>query len=125
MNVRSRILTALAVASIAATPLALAGGATAHPGNGQSKGHAKSHMPNGKAFGKFCQGESKKHVKGQKGTPFSHCVTAMAKLAKGTTTSPAKACASMSKKHVKGQKGTPFSVCVSGANKLLKSEKKG
>ncbi len=124
MSVRSRILTALAVASVAATPLALAGGAIAHPGNGQAKGHAKSQMPHGKAFGKLCQGESKKHAKGQKGTPFSQCVTAIAKLANGTTTSPAKACASMSKKHIKGQKGTPFSVCVSGAKKLLKSEKK-
>ena len=76
-------------------------------------------------LGQLCQGESKKHVKGQKETPFSQCVTAMAKLHNGTTTSPAKACASMSRKHVKGQKGTPFSVCVAGGKKLLKSEKKG
>ncbi|HXS46246.1 MAG TPA: hypothetical protein VN756_02155 [Solirubrobacterales bacterium] len=72
-----------------------------------------------KAYGHYCQGESKKHVKGQKGTPFSQCVTAMAKLANGNTTSPAKACASLSKKHVKGQKGTPYSLCVKAAAKLL------
>jgi hypothetical protein len=34
----------------------------------------------GKAYGKYCQGESKKHVKGEKGTPFSRCVSAAAKL---------------------------------------------
>ena len=31
-----------------------------------------------KAYGKFCQGESKKHVAGQKGTPFSQCKVAAA-----------------------------------------------
>jgi hypothetical protein len=29
---------------------------------------------NGNAFGKNCQGVSKQHVDGQKGTPFSQCV---------------------------------------------------
>ena len=82
MNLRRRLLTTLAVGVIAATPLALAGGAIAHPGNGQAKGHAKSHASNGKAFGKLCQGESKKHVKGQKGTPFSVCVSGANKLLK-------------------------------------------
>ena len=73
-----------------------------------------------KAYGRYCKGESKKHVKGQKGTPFSRCVTAMAKLAKGKTASPRKACKSESRKHVKGQKGTPFSLCVKGGAKLLR-----
>jgi hypothetical protein len=73
----------------------------------------------------LCQGESKKHVAGQKGTPFSNCVTDMAHLAKSSQsgnssqTNPAKACANESKKHVAGQKGTPFSQCVSAAAKLL------
>ena len=35
-----------------------------------------------KAYGVHCKGESKKHVKGVKGTPFSQCVVAMAKLQK-------------------------------------------
>jgi hypothetical protein len=73
-----------------------------------------------KAYGRYCQGESKKHVKGQKGTPFSQCVTAMAKLAKGDTSSPRKACKSESRKHVKGEKGTPFSRCVKGGAQLLR-----
>ncbi|HEY5189448.1 MAG TPA: hypothetical protein VII87_10470 [Solirubrobacteraceae bacterium] len=32
------------------------------------------------AYGKDCQSESKKHVAGQKGTPFSECVVAGNKL---------------------------------------------
>jgi hypothetical protein len=71
-----------------------------------------------KAYGAYCKAESKRHVSGEKGTPFSQCVTAMAKLAKGQTTSARSACKGESKKHVKGQKGTPFSQCVSAAAKL-------
>jgi hypothetical protein len=90
---------------------------------GQSKSHpgssgSGSSTSKGKAYGKLCQGESKKHVKGQKGTPFSQCVVAMAQLAKGTKTNPHTACATESKKHVKGQKGTPYSQCVAAAAKL-------
>ena len=75
-----------------------------------------------KAYGKHCQGQSKKHVAGQKGTPFSQCVTAMAKLAAGKTDSPQQACEGMSKKHVKGEQGTPFSRCVAAGAKLLQDE---
>jgi hypothetical protein len=78
-----------------------------------------------KAYGKFCQGESKKHVAGTPGTPFSKCVTDMAKLANGSATNPAKACANESRKHVAGQRGTPYSVCVSGAKKLRKQQAGG
>jgi hypothetical protein len=35
-----------------------------------------------KAYGKHCQGQSKKHVAGQKGTPYSKCVVGAAKLQK-------------------------------------------
>lgn len=55
---------------------------------------------------------------GQKGTPFSQCVTAMAKLAHNNKMSARMACATLSKKHVAGQKGTPFSDCVKAAAKL-------
>jgi hypothetical protein len=75
-----------------------------------------------KAYGVFCNKESKKHVAGQQGTPFSQCVTAMAKLATHETSSPAKACSKESKKHVAGQKGTPYSQCVSAAAKLKASK---
>ena len=93
-------------------------------------GLAKGPRPNAplpakaKAYGRYCQNQSKKHVAGQKGTPFSQCVTAMAKLASGQTNSPTVACSSMSKKHVAGEKGTPYSRCVAAGAKLLKDQKK-
>jgi len=76
-----------------------------------------------KAYGRHCKGESKKHVEGEKGTPFSQCVTAMAKLANGKTSSPRKACKQLSENHEKGEKGTPFSRCVSNGAKLLREQK--
>lgn len=75
-----------------------------------------------KAYGKYCQSESKRHVAGQNGTAFSKCVTDMAKLATGRAKTPRTACRGESKRHVAGQNGTPFSLCVSGAAKLLKDE---
>jgi hypothetical protein len=74
-----------------------------------------------KAYGKHCQGQSKKHVAGQKGTPFSQCVTAMAKVATGKA-NPTTACKTLSKKHVAGQKGTPYSRCVVAAAKLKEEQ---
>jgi len=70
-----------------------------------------------KAYGSHCQGQSKKHVADQKGTPFSQCVTAMAKVATSKA-NPTTACKTLSKKHVAGQKGTPYSQCVVAAAKL-------
>ena len=74
-----------------------------------------------KAYGKQCQAQSKKHVDGQKGTPFSQCVTALAKVATGKA-NPTTACKTLSKKHVAGQKGTPYSRCVVAAAKLQKEQ---
>lgn len=98
-------------------------------GNGQAKGPQYSPEPptpgpkaglpeKAKAYGRYCQGESKKHVKGEKGTAFSRCVTAMAKAATNDDLTPKQACKGLSKKHVKGEKGTPFSRCVVAAAKL-------
>jgi hypothetical protein len=100
---------------------AVALGDGGHPGKSTSPTTASK----AKAYGKFCQGESKTHVAGTPGTPFSKCVSDMAKLANGSATSPAKACANESKKHVAGQPKTPYSVCVSGAKKLLKQQAGG
>lgn len=98
--------------------------ASAFPSDDGQPGPSATLPTKAKAYGHYCQNQSKKHVAGQKGTPFSQCVTAMAKLASGTTASPRTACASMSKKHVQGQKGTPFSNCVSSGAKLLKDKHK-
>jgi hypothetical protein len=118
---------------------ALASGSPSDPGAPDNQGtqNAATHKPSdtaqpgpsaslpakAKAYGRYCQNQSKKHVAGQKGTPFSQCVTAMAKLAHGSTTSPKVACAAMSKQHVVGQRGTPFSNCVAAGAKLLKDQK--
>jgi hypothetical protein len=97
--------------------------ASASAGDDQP-GPSASPPAKAKAYGRRCHDQSKKHVAGQKGTPFSQCVTAMAKLATGATASPKAACAGMSKKHVAGEKGTPFSRCVSAGAKLLKDKNK-
>jgi hypothetical protein len=79
-----------------------------------------------RAYGRFCEGQSKKRsdaTEGTKGTPFSQCVTAMAKLATGATDSPRKACKDLSKEHSEGGKGTPFSACVTQGAKLLREQK--
>jgi hypothetical protein len=80
-----------------------------------------------KAYGRRCQGQSKKRsdaAEGTRGTPFSQCVTAMAKLATDKTDSPRKACKDLSKKHTEGKKGTPFSACVTEGAQLLREQKR-
>jgi hypothetical protein len=107
--------------------------ATGTPAGTPPVNHGTEHKPStpgpkaslpekAKAYGRFCQGQSKTHVAGTPGTAFSKCVTGMAKLASGSVTTPAAACKGESKKHVAGEHGTAYSRCVSGAAKLLKSE---
>jgi TRAP-type transport system periplasmic protein len=69
-----------------------------------------------KAYRSYCRGESNKKVAGQKGTPLSLCVTAMAKLESSVTTSAKSACASLKK----GKKSF-YSICLAGGAKLIKS----
>ena len=85
------------------------------------RGRARAPRRRPRRYGKKCQGQSKKHVAGQKGTPFSQCVTALAKVATGKA-NPTTACKTLSKKHVAGQKGTPYSRCVVAAAKLQKEQ---
>lgn len=82
--------------------------------------------PKGKAYGYHCRGQSKKHVKGEKGTAFSRCVKALARADKNEALHPKKACKGLSKKHVKGkdsEKGTPFSRCVKAVNEMRKEQR--
>ena len=78
--------------------------------------------PKGKAYGYYCRGQSKKHVKGEQGTAFSRCVKAMAQADKNEAMTAKKACKALSKKHVKGVKGTPFSSCLKGVNQMRREE---
>jgi hypothetical protein len=111
-------IVAFAALALAVPALALA----AKPPNPGSPAGNQYHKPAGHAYGFYCQAESKTHVAGTPGTPFSKCVTAMAKLAGGSTSSPKAACAAESKKHVAGKAGTPYSLCVSGGAKLLQDK---
>jgi len=118
------------VACAVAPAIGLAAGPPSTPG-GQNAAGPQSGQPGpgaslpakAKAYGRYCQNQSKKHIAGQKGTPFSQCVTAMAKLATGKTNSPKTACAPMSKKHVAGRRGRRTAGrCVAAGAKLLKDQ---
>jgi hypothetical protein len=123
-------ITTLVVAGalVLAVPAALASPPTNPGANGNHTGQNNTNLPGpnaslptkAKAYGVYCKTQSKVHVAGQKGTPFSQCVTAMAKAAHGT--SPKAACVSLSRKHTAGKPGTPFSTCVAGAEKLQKDK---
>lgn len=80
------------------------------------------HPPKGHAYGYYCKGESKKHVKGEQGTPFSQCVKAAARADRNDQLTAREACKALSKKHVKGQQGTPFSICVKGVAQMRKNK---
>ena len=70
----------------------------------------------GKAYGRYCKGQSRKHVKGQKGTAFSRCVKAMARLDKDQRASVRAAC--------KGLEGREKRGCKKAARKLEKAKEK-
>jgi hypothetical protein len=126
----------LIVAGLLALSAAPAYAANPHEGS-PPYGHGPSYVPGeeegppgpgaglpekAKAYGRYCQGKSKKHVKGEKGTEFSRCVTTMAKVATDDDLTPKQACKGESKKHVKGEKGTAFSRCVKDAARLRHDE---
>jgi len=108
----------------AALGLAPAASLAASPSHGHHTTKPGTTTTDRSAYGKLCQHESKTHVKGEKGTAFSRCVTDLAKLDSGKTRNPHIACKDESKTHVKGEKGTAFSRCVVAANRLLQSERK-
>ena len=65
--------------------------ATSNPGQGNKPQSTSTPGPQAtpaakaKAYGVACNKESKRHVAGQQGTPFSQCVSAAAKLKASTT----------------------------------------
>jgi hypothetical protein len=126
VSIRRTLALVGAGAALAAVPgyAAAQGGPThpTHPTHPSTPGPTAGLPAKAKAYGRFCQGESKKHVAGTPGTPFSKCVTDMAKLATGKASNPHRVCLNESKRHVAGTKGTPYSQCVSGAEKLLKEQ---
>src|SRR5262245_58312841 len=91
MKIQMKIAMVLGALALAVAPAMALADQPADPGS-QGKGPhyepapptpgPKASLPEkAKAYGVHCRGESKKHVKGEKGTAFSRCVTAMAKAA--------------------------------------------
>jgi hypothetical protein len=111
MNAYAKIAAAVATLALSAAP------AFANDNPSSTNSHKLA------APGQYCKAESKQHVAGQSGTPFSLCVKAQAKLRSGSTDSPRTACKGESKKRVAGQHGTPYSLCVSAGAKLLSDQK--
>lgn len=131
MKIHLKIAAAFAVLALASVPVTAMATQPSGQGHGNGHGNGPTYTPapeipppgatlpeKAKAYGVYCQDQSKKHVAGQKGTPFSQCVTAMAKAANNNKLTPGQACKGMSHKHVKGEKGTPFSRCVKAAARL-------
>jgi hypothetical protein len=125
MRIKAKLAVIAGTLALGVLPAVALGAAGGHRIHSTTQTTGAGQPSKAKAYGKFCQGESKQHVAGTPGTPFSKCVTDMAKLANGSATNPAEACKDESKKHVAGQRGTPYSVCVSGAKKLLKQKSGG
>jgi hypothetical protein len=116
MKLRSKLVAGLAVLAVGAVPgVAGATGPEYAP-------EQPTHQPKGHAYGYYCKGESKKHVKGTPGTPFSTCVKAAKQADHNDQVTAREACKAESKKHVKGQQGTPFSVCVKGVAQMRKDK---
>lgn len=129
MKLRMTVVLGTAVVSLGLLPAAgMAGGPDYQPPQGPKYEHpthppqGPKSAPKGKAYGYYCRGESRKHVKGEKGTAFSRCVKAMAQADKNDALTAKQACKALSKKHVKGVKGTPFSTCVQGVNQMRREE---
>jgi hypothetical protein len=142
---KTKLATAVGILALSATPALAAPGnthvpdnqGTAHMPDSTGTGNTPSnqgtaHKPStpgpqaspnakAKAYGKFCQGESKKHVAGTPGTPFSKCVTAMAKVAHQQASAKS-ACKTESRKKAAGADRSAFSICVSGAAKLKQDQ---
>ncbi|MGN6215562.1 MAG: hypothetical protein ACTHN7_01175 [Solirubrobacterales bacterium] len=101
---------------------ALPGIAAATGPNYETGGPTHEHKPKGHAYGYYCKEESRKHVKGTPGTPFSQCVKAAARADHNEQLTAREACKALSKKHVKGAPGTPFSTCVKGVAQMQKEK---
>jgi hypothetical protein len=121
MKLRITFAMALAVLSLGLLP-AVAGAVTYAPEYHPDTPQGPKTAPKGKAYGYYCRGQSKKHVKGEKGTAFSRCVKAMARADDNENLNPKQACKGLSKKHVKGEKGTAFSRCVKGVAQMRKEQ---
>jgi hypothetical protein len=122
MNLYTKLSLAVAAMALVVAPAAASATTYYNPPPKPPKTKT-SPPPHAKAYGFHCKGFSKKHVKGQKGTPFSRCVKAMTRAGNNESMAPGQACKGFSKKHVKGAKGTPFSRCVKSVVQMRKEKR--
>jgi len=125
MKLHSKLVTGLAALAMGLLP-ATAGAVSYQPD--YHPAHPTT-TPKGHAYGYWCKGESKKHVKGEKGTAFSRCVRAHKRAANQPDLTPRQACKDLKKKHdasgrhvPHGEKGTAFSRCVKAVAQQRKEE---
>lgn len=135
MKLRTLFAMGLAVLSMALIPaVGIADGPDYQPEgpkyeNPEHQPQGPKSAPKGHAYGYYCRGESKKHVKGQKGTAFSLCVRAHKRAANQPDKSAREVCKDLKVKHDRsgrhvphGEKGTAFSRCVKSVAQQRKEE---
>jgi hypothetical protein len=120
MKLQSKFAAGLAVLAIGAMPSVA--GATGPEYAPEHPPHPTT-TPKGHAYGYYCKGKSKKHVKGEKGTEFSRCVATL-KQADNQDLTPQQACKDESKKHEKGEKGTAYSKCVTTVAHMKRDQRR-
>jgi hypothetical protein len=128
MKLHAKFVGALAVLAMGLVP-AIAGAVSYQPEYHPAHPPHPTTAPKGHAYGYWCKGESKKHVKGEKGTAFSRCVRAHKRAANQPNLTPRQACKDLKKKHdqsgkhvAHGDKGTAFSRCVKSVAQQRKEE---
>lgn len=120
MKLRSKLAAGLAVMAMGAVPsVAGATGPTYAP---EHPTHPTT-TPKGHAYGYYCKGKSRKHVRGEKGTEFSRCVATL-KQADNQDLTAKQACKEESKEHVKGVKGTAYSNCVKTVARMQRDQRR-
>jgi hypothetical protein len=122
MKLHPKLAIGLAVLAMGLLPT-MAGAVSYQPEYHPETPKGPKHPPKGHAYGYWCRGESKKHVKGEKGTAFSRCVLAHKRAANQPNLTAKQACKGLSKKHTAhGDKGTAFSRCVKTVAQQRKEE---
>jgi len=134
MKLRTMIVMGLAIFSLGLLPAAGMAdgpnyqpeGPNYHPENPNGTPKGPKSEPKGKAYGYHCRSFSKKHVKGEQGTPFSRCVKALAQADKNDDLNARKACKALktvdNRHKAHGEKGTAFSRCIKAVNQLRREE---
>ncbi len=79
-----------------------------------------SQRTDARAYGKHCQGQSKKRAAGAERTPFARCVTAMSRLARARTRSARAACAGLSHRRAAAARRSPHGACVAAGRRLTR-----